>query len=241
MPRSGLISIEQNAAMKLFSWAAVVFLPPTLIAGIYGMNFDFFPELKWHYGYFIALGLMLASAILPYLYFRWRRLDLSRRGGAFAGLLARLLRPRRSTRRDAIRATDTKDPHDPDRPGQPQTRSTLEVGGKTYAYYSLAKAAETLGDVVAPALFDEGPARKSAALRGRGDGHPRRPPGDGRLAEGAAHQPRDPVPPGARADAGFHRRARGGRPRRDARRDEEPRRRPAEDQSAGPGPPGHRP
>ena len=69
----GLISIEQNAAMKLFSWAAVVFLPPTLIAGIYGMNFDYFPELDWHYGYFIALGLMLASAILPYLYFRWRR------------------------------------------------------------------------------------------------------------------------------------------------------------------------
>ena len=69
----GLISIEQNAAMKLFSWAAVVFLPPTLIAGIYGMNFDYFPELQWHYGYFIALGLMLASAILPYLYFRWRR------------------------------------------------------------------------------------------------------------------------------------------------------------------------
>ncbi len=69
----GLISVEQNAAMKLFSWAAVVFLPPTLIAGIYGMNFDFFPELQWHYGYFIALGLMLASAVLPYLYFRWRR------------------------------------------------------------------------------------------------------------------------------------------------------------------------
>lgn len=69
----GLISIEQNAAMKLFSWAAVVFLPPTLIAGIYGMNFKFFPELQWHYGYFIALALMLASAILPYLYFRWRR------------------------------------------------------------------------------------------------------------------------------------------------------------------------
>ena len=40
----GLISIEQNAAMKLFSWAAVVFLPPTLIAGIYGMNFDYFPS-----------------------------------------------------------------------------------------------------------------------------------------------------------------------------------------------------
>ncbi|MEO6198743.1 MAG: magnesium transporter CorA family protein [Sphingomicrobium sp.] len=69
----GLISIEQNAAMKLFSWAAVVFLPPTLIAGIYGMNFRFFPELGWHFGYYAALGLMLASAVLPYLFLRWRR------------------------------------------------------------------------------------------------------------------------------------------------------------------------
>ena len=69
----GLISIEQNAAMKLFSWAAVVFLPPTLIAGIYGMNFHHFPELSWPWGYPMALTLMLASGILPYLYFRWRR------------------------------------------------------------------------------------------------------------------------------------------------------------------------
>ncbi|MES2146849.1 MAG: magnesium transporter CorA family protein [Pseudomonadota bacterium] len=69
----GLISIEQNAAMKLFSWAAVVLLPPTLIAGIFGMNFRYFPELSLHYGYYISLVLMLASAILPYLYFRWRR------------------------------------------------------------------------------------------------------------------------------------------------------------------------
>jgi magnesium transporter len=68
----GLISIEQNAAMKLFSWAAVVFLPPTLIAGIYGMNFEHFPELKWLLGYPMALGIMLASMILPYLYFRRR-------------------------------------------------------------------------------------------------------------------------------------------------------------------------
>jgi magnesium transporter len=69
----GLISIEQNAAMKLFSWAAVVFLPPTLIAGIYGMNFHYFPELNWHYGYAISLALMLASAVGPYLYFKRRR------------------------------------------------------------------------------------------------------------------------------------------------------------------------
>jgi magnesium transporter len=68
----GLISIEQNAAMKLFSWAAVVFLPPTLIAGIFGMNFHYMPELNWHYGYPISLALMFASAIGPYFYFKKR-------------------------------------------------------------------------------------------------------------------------------------------------------------------------
>jgi magnesium transporter len=68
----GLISIEQNAAMKLFSWAAVVFLPPTLIAGIFGMNFRYMPELSWHYGYAISLALMFVSAIGPYLYFKRR-------------------------------------------------------------------------------------------------------------------------------------------------------------------------
>ena len=68
----GLISIEQNAAMKLFSWAAVVFLPPTLIAGIFGMNFHYMPELNWRYGYPISLALMLASAVGPYLYFKKR-------------------------------------------------------------------------------------------------------------------------------------------------------------------------
>jgi magnesium transporter len=68
----GLISVEQNAAMKLFSWAAMIFLPPTLIAGVYGMNFKFLPELDWQYGYVMALGLMLASAVLPLLYFKKR-------------------------------------------------------------------------------------------------------------------------------------------------------------------------
>jgi magnesium transporter len=70
----GLISIEQNAAMKLFSWAAVVFLPPTLIAGIFGMNFHYFyfPDLSWRYGYPLSLALMFASAVGPYLYFKRR-------------------------------------------------------------------------------------------------------------------------------------------------------------------------
>jgi magnesium transporter len=68
----GLISIEQNAAMKLFSWTAVVFLPPTLIAGIFGMNFHYMPELSWRYGFPLSLGLMLTCAISPYLYFKKR-------------------------------------------------------------------------------------------------------------------------------------------------------------------------
>jgi magnesium transporter len=68
----GLISIEQNAAMKLFSWAALVFLPPTLIAGIYGMNFHHMPELNWIYGYPVALILIACSAVLPILYLKRR-------------------------------------------------------------------------------------------------------------------------------------------------------------------------
>lgn len=68
----GLINIEQNAAMKLFSWAALVFLPPTLIAGIFGMNFHYMPELDWRWGYPLALMAMLASAVLPLWYLRRR-------------------------------------------------------------------------------------------------------------------------------------------------------------------------
>jgi magnesium transporter len=68
----GLISIEQNAAMKLFSWAALVFLPPTLIAGIYGMNFKHMPELDWVFGYPMALTLIFISAVFPYLYLKRR-------------------------------------------------------------------------------------------------------------------------------------------------------------------------
>jgi magnesium transporter len=69
----GLISIEQNAAMKLFSWAAIIFLPPTLIAGIYGMNFTHMPELNWVFGYPMALILIVISAVAPYFYFKRRR------------------------------------------------------------------------------------------------------------------------------------------------------------------------
>jgi len=68
----GMISIEQNAIIKIFSVAAVIFLPPTLVASIYGMNFDIIPELKWELGYPFAIGLMVISAILPFWYFRRR-------------------------------------------------------------------------------------------------------------------------------------------------------------------------
>ncbi|KEZ76416.1 magnesium/cobalt transporter CorA [Salinisphaera hydrothermalis] len=64
------INIEQNQIIKIFSIAAVVFLPPTLVASIYGMNFQHMPELSWHYGYPMAIGLMVAAGIAPYLYFK---------------------------------------------------------------------------------------------------------------------------------------------------------------------------
>lgn len=66
----GFINIEQNQIIKIFSVAAVAFLPPTLIASIYGMNFHDIPELSWVWGYPVSLGLMLVSAVLPYLYFK---------------------------------------------------------------------------------------------------------------------------------------------------------------------------
>jgi magnesium transporter len=66
----GLINIEQNAVLKIFTVAATVLMPPTLIAGIYGMNFKVIPELAWQYGYAYALVFMLLSAVLPYVWFR---------------------------------------------------------------------------------------------------------------------------------------------------------------------------
>ena len=68
----GLISLEQNNVLKLFSVFAVIFMPPTLVAGIYGMNFEHMPELKWLFGYPYALVLMLASAIVPFMVARRR-------------------------------------------------------------------------------------------------------------------------------------------------------------------------
>lgn len=66
----GFINIEQNQIIKIFSIAAVVFLPPTLVASIYGMNFQFMPELDWLLGYPFALSLMALAGVMPYLFFK---------------------------------------------------------------------------------------------------------------------------------------------------------------------------
>jgi magnesium transporter len=66
----GLINIEQNAIIKIFSVAAVAFLPPTLIASVYGMNFEFMPELDQRWGYPMAVVLMVVSAVAPLIWFR---------------------------------------------------------------------------------------------------------------------------------------------------------------------------
>ena len=65
----GFINIEQNRIIKIFSVVSVVFLPPTLVASSYGMNFEFMPELKWSFGYPGAIGLMISPG--------WRRISIS--------------------------------------------------------------------------------------------------------------------------------------------------------------------
>ncbi|MBA1146154.1 magnesium/cobalt transporter CorA [Ectothiorhodospiraceae bacterium WFHF3C12] len=68
----GFINLEQSQIIKIFSIAAVVFLPPTLVASIYGMNFAHMPELDWLLGYPMALGLMVVAGVAPYLYFKFK-------------------------------------------------------------------------------------------------------------------------------------------------------------------------
>jgi magnesium transporter len=69
----GVVNLEQNNIIKLFSVMAVVLMPPTLIASIYGMNFKAMPELEWVHGYPMALVMMLAAAIVPYWIFKWKK------------------------------------------------------------------------------------------------------------------------------------------------------------------------
>jgi magnesium transporter len=69
----GFINTDQNEIFKVLTIVSVVGIPPTLIASMYGMNFHNMPELSWRYGYQFGLALILASAILPILWFKWRR------------------------------------------------------------------------------------------------------------------------------------------------------------------------
>lgn len=66
----GLINLEQNKIIKIFTVASVIFLPPTLIASMYGMNFRSMPELKWHYGYLWAIAFMIFSSLITLWFFR---------------------------------------------------------------------------------------------------------------------------------------------------------------------------
>ena len=68
----GMINIQQTGIIKIFSVVAVIFLPPTVVASMYGMNFAYMPELAWPWGYPFAIALMIASAILPYWIFKRR-------------------------------------------------------------------------------------------------------------------------------------------------------------------------
>lgn len=68
----GLVNIEQNRIIKIFTVATVAFMPPTLIASIYGMNFSRMPELSWDYGYIFAIGLMILSSVITLIYFKKR-------------------------------------------------------------------------------------------------------------------------------------------------------------------------
>ena len=66
----GLLSVEQNKVIKIFTIVNVIFLPPTLVASIYGMNFNIMPELEWEFGYLFSVGIMILSAITPLIIFR---------------------------------------------------------------------------------------------------------------------------------------------------------------------------
>ena len=69
----GMIGLQQNDRVRILSVVAALFLPPTLIASIYGMNFDIMPQLHLAWGFPMALGLMLGSSVVTFLVLKWRR------------------------------------------------------------------------------------------------------------------------------------------------------------------------
>jgi magnesium transporter len=69
----GLVNLQQNRIIKIFTVVSVIFMPPTLIASMYGMNFKYMPELDWEYGYPLSIGLMIVFSGAVLLYFRRRK------------------------------------------------------------------------------------------------------------------------------------------------------------------------
>ena len=69
----GLLNVEQNKIIKIFTIVSVIFMPPTLIASLYGMNFKFMPELSWKYGYLFAIGMMVICVAAILLFFRKKK------------------------------------------------------------------------------------------------------------------------------------------------------------------------
>ena len=69
----GLVNIEQNKIIKIFTVVNIVFLPPTLVASMYGMNFEIMPELSWKYGYLFAIVLMVGFTLAVLGYFKWKK------------------------------------------------------------------------------------------------------------------------------------------------------------------------
>lgn len=69
----GLINIEQNKIIKMFTVLSVIFMPPTLIASVYGMNFRLMPELDWDYGYYFSIGMMVCSVVLTLMFFKRKK------------------------------------------------------------------------------------------------------------------------------------------------------------------------
>jgi len=69
----GLVNIEQNKIIKIFTVATVIFMPPTLIASLYGMNFKLMPELNWRYGYFFAICIMILSVAITLILFKKKK------------------------------------------------------------------------------------------------------------------------------------------------------------------------
>jgi magnesium transporter len=66
------VSNDQNEVMKRLTLVASIFLPPTFIVGLYGMNFRIFPELNWHHGYGFVWALIIGTTIAQLVYFRRR-------------------------------------------------------------------------------------------------------------------------------------------------------------------------